>query len=365
MIRENQSKRRTLSISMGAVLLCVTASAQWTPQHSATSARFRGVSAVSRTVAWASGSGGTYARTTDGGTTWQSAVVPEASQLDFRDVEAVDANTAYLLSIGPGEQSTIRKTTDGGRHWSLQFTNHNPKAFFDAFAFWDPSTGIAISDPVDGRFVIVKTTNGGSTWRELRRESFPPVIEGEAAFAASGTCIAVQGKKNVWLGTGGGATARVFRSSDGGNSWKLAQTPIAAGNASSGIFSIAFRDANNGVIVGGDYKKEGEASNNVATTTDGGASWTLAKGPRPSGFRSAVAYIPGGRAGMLVAVGPSGSDYSTDGGASWTSIDSSGYHALSFARASAAGWAVGERGRIARYDGLAIGERKHQLGVRR
>jgi len=203
--------KTTTSLFLCVILLCTAGLAQWTPQQSGTTARFRGVSAVSRTIAWASGSIGTYARTTDGGATWQPAVVPGASQLDFRDVQAVDANTAYLLSIGPGEASRIFKTTDGGLGWTLQFTNQNPKAFFDAFAFWDARTGIAMSDPVDGRFILIKTTDGGATWKELPRENLPPALEGDGGFAASGTCIAVQGKKNVWFGSGGAATARGLR----------------------------------------------------------------------------------------------------------------------------------------------------------
>jgi photosystem II stability/assembly factor-like uncharacterized protein len=338
------------------ILLCTAGLAQWTPQQSGTTARFRGVSAVNPMIAWASGTGGTYARTTDAGATWQSAIVPGAAQLDFRDVQAVDANTAYLLSIGPGEASRIYKTTDGGRDWTLQFTNHNPKAFFDAFAFWDARTGIAMSDPVDGRFILIKTTDGGATWKELPRENSPQALEGDGAFAASGTCIAVQGGQNVWFGTGGAAVARVFRSTDGGNTWKVAQTPITAGNASSGIFSIAFKDAKTGVIVGGGYKKENESGNNVATTSDGGATWTLAKGPRPSGFRSAVVYVPGTRGPMLVAVGPSGSDYSGDNGASWVSIDSTGYHAVTFAGST--GWGVGEGGRIGNCTGATVDRAK-------
>jgi photosystem II stability/assembly factor-like uncharacterized protein len=333
------------------VSVCVVAQPQWTSQKSGTTARFRGVSALSQRVVWASGNGGTYALTTDGGATWQSAVVPGAARLDFRDVQGVDANMAYLLSIGPGEQSRIYKTVDGGRSWALQFTNHNAKAFFDAFAFWDGRTGIAMSDPADGRFIVIKTSDGGANWKEIPSEHFPSALEGEGAFAASGTCIAVQGKTNVWFATGGAALARVFRSTDGGETWKAASTPITAGNASSGIFSIAFKDARNGVIVGGDYKKEAEASNNVATTTDGGATWVLPKGPRPSGFRSAVVYVPGTRGPMLVAAGPSGSDYSTDNGASWKSLSSNGFHAVSIAR-TGDGWAVGEGGRIAKLQSI-------------
>ncbi len=339
------------SVFLSVILVCTSGLAQWTSQPSGTTARFRGVSAASASIVWASGNGGTFARTIDGGATWHSTLMPGAGGLDFRDVEAVDANTAYLLSIGPGEQSRIYKTTSGGSDWTLQFTNHNEKAFFDAFAFWNARTGIAMSDPVDGRFILIKTTDGGANWKELSRENLPPALGGEGGFAASGTCIAVEGSKNVWFATGGASAARVFRSTDGGDSWKVATTPITAGNASSGIFSIAIKDSKHGVIVGGDYRKEAEGGNNVAITSDGGATWTLAKGPRPSGFRSAVSYVPGSSGSTLVAVGPSGSDYSTDGGASWSSIASPGYHALSFARASGEGWAVGENGRIARLAG--------------
>ncbi|HKQ77317.1 MAG TPA: hypothetical protein VJ810_26700 [Blastocatellia bacterium] len=319
---------------------------QWLTQTSGTTARLRGVSAVSATVAWASGANGVYLRTTDGGANWASAIVPGAEALDFRDVDAFDADTAYLLSIGEGDRSRIYKTTDGGKNWQLQFTNRNPKAFFDAMAFWDASHGVAVSDSVDGRFVIIKTTDGGANWKEIPPEKIPPARAGEGAFAASGTCVVTQGKNNVWIGT---TAARALRSTDGGDTWQVAMTPVQTGQPSAGIFSIAFKDDRNGVVVGGDYRKEGEARDNVATTADGGRTWNLVKGPLPGGFRSGVAYAPG--ASMLVTVGPSGSDYSLDGGASWTPIGGQGYHAISFAQ-SGAGWAVGEGGRIAKYGDL-------------
>ena len=232
------------------------AGAQWVMQASGTTVRFRGVSAVSDKVAWASGAKGTYARTTDGGQTWQAATVPGAEMLDFRDVEAFDADTAYLLSIGEGENSRIYKTIDGGRNWMLQFINKNPKAFFDAIAFRDRRYGLAVSDQVDGRFVIIRTTDGGATWRQIPPENMPPALPGEGAFAASGTCLVVQGRNNVWFGTGGAAKARVFRSSDGGMTWQVAETPILSRNASSGIFSLAFKDALHGIAIGGDYRQE-------------------------------------------------------------------------------------------------------------
>jgi photosystem II stability/assembly factor-like uncharacterized protein len=342
----------------GILFFSDAAGGQWREQTSGTFVSLRGVSAVSPRVVWASGNNGTYLRTTNGGVTWRSGTVPGASQLDFRDVHAVDANTAYLLSSGEGALSKIYKTTDGGAHWKLQYTNGGPRGFFDAIAFWDADHGIALSDPVGGDFLIITTADGGATWKEVPAENIPPPLPGEAAFAASGTCLTVQGKDNAWFGTGGGSTARVFRSTDRGQTWKVAPTPIRAANSSSGIFSVAFKDGRNGVAVGGDYQKPDEARSSVAVTTDGGVTWTPAVSAPPAGYRSGVAYVPGTNSSTLVAVGTSGSDYSVDGGRTWTSIDKNGYNSISFAGSASAGWAVGEAGRIAKFAGALPGKRK-------
>ena len=121
------------------------------------------------------------------------------------------------------------------------------------------------------------------------------------------------------LALGAAAKARVLYTHDRGRTWKIAETPLASG-ASAGIFSVAFRDAKHGVVVGGDYTKEKDAVNNLAVTNDGGATWTLVKGL--NGFRSVVAYVPGMKT-ALVAVGPSGADYSVDDGRTWIQLDRS------------------------------------------
>jgi photosystem II stability/assembly factor-like uncharacterized protein/pimeloyl-ACP methyl ester carboxylesterase len=341
------------------LLLCTTvAYAQWESQTSRTTVRLRGISAVSPSIAWASGDKGTYGRTLDGGKTWSVGHVPDSQELDFRDVDAFNADTAYLLAIGEGEKSRIYKTTDGGLNWALQFKNNRPAAFFDAMAFWDSEHGIAVSDPVDGKFLIITTTDGGATWTEMPAQGMPPALEGEGAFAASGTCIAVYGKQDVWFGTGGPKGARIFRSQDGGRTWTVKTTPLISGKT-AGIFSVLFQDAKRGVIVGGDYTKERETGNNVAWTSDGGKSWRLADAAkRPNGYRSCVALAGDGKQLSLIAVGPSGSDLSVSNGKSWRSLSTEGFHSVSFARGSQAGWAVGENGRIAKYKGQSSAMKK-------
>src|SRR5207248_5386191 len=107
--------------------LPLLAQASFVAQQSNTQISLRGISAVSSKIAWASGSGGTWLRTLDGGNTWTAAVLPGGEELDFRDIEAFDANTVYLLAAGPAEKSRIYKTSDGGQHWSMLLSNRDPK----------------------------------------------------------------------------------------------------------------------------------------------------------------------------------------------------------------------------------------------
>ena len=326
-----------------AVALAVLAAPAWTEQQSGVTARFRGISAFSDRVAWASGSGGAVVRTADGGATWQRLTIPNAEKLDFRDIDAVSDDTAFALSIGSGESSRIYKTSDAGKTWTLQYTNTDPKAFFDAMAFWDAERGLAFSDSVDGQLVILRTEDGGRAWTRVPAAGLPPALESEGAFAASGTNVAVHGRDHVWIGT---SASRVLRSTDGGRSWSATTTPVATG-ASTGIFSIAFRDAQHGIVVGGDYRKEGDAVDNAAVTGDGGRTWQAVKGL--SGFRSVVAYLPGGPLPTLIAVGPQGADQSTDDGRTWTPVTgATGLHTFAVAKRGRAGWGAGENGRILR-----------------
>jgi photosystem II stability/assembly factor-like uncharacterized protein len=323
--------------------------AQWLPQQSNTTAEFRGLVAVSPMVVWASGTRGRVARTTDAGATWKLDTIPGADTLDLRSIAPRSATTAVAMVAGEAEKGAakIYRMTDGV-HWTEPFDTHEKGAFLDAIAFWDDQHGIALGDPIDGKLFILTTDNGGSSWTRVATANSPTVLPGEASFAASGTCLAVFGTSNAWIGTGGGARARVFRSTDRGRTWSVGDTPIHAGNTSSGIFSVAFTDARHGVVVGGDYTQAKGIFPNVALSDDGGLTWALARGPLPAGFMSAVAYLPGTDGRSVVAVGLGGTARSTDGGNSWAMIDSVPYNSVTFASKDA-GWAAGPRGRIAKW----------------
>ncbi|MFE4593591.1 WD40/YVTN/BNR-like repeat-containing protein [Streptomyces laurentii] len=317
----------------------------WQLTATGTDARFRGLAAVSRSVAWAAGTKGTVLRTTDGGRSWRNVSPAWAGELEFRDVEAFDARRAVALAIGEGEASRVLRTEDGGRTWTESFRNTDPRAFYDCMTFFDSRHGLAMSDPVDGKYRILSTGDGGRSWRVLPDAGMPAAQPGEAGFAASGQCLVSSGSKDVWLATGGGPAGRVLHSADRGLNWTATETTIPAGDGAKGVFGLAFRDRRHGLAVGGDYRADQASPRAAAVTGDGGRGWTVSATP-PFAYRSGVAWLPHSASAAL-AVGPTGTDLTTDGGRTWRTVDTGSYDTVS-CTADGACWAAGEKGRVAR-----------------
>ena len=313
---------------------------RWKPVPTGSDQQYRGLDAVDKRTAWVGGSDGEVLRTTDGGRTWKDVSPPDTAGLLFRDVEAESAQRASVLAIGEGEASRIYRTTDGGRHWDLVFVNDDPAAFYDCMDFFDGGRrGLALSDPVGGKFRILGTFDSGRSWHVLPTRRMPDAVEGEFAFAASGTCLVTHGDRDAWFASGG-AAARVFHSRDGGLSWKVSAAPIPASDA-GGVFSLAFRDRHDGVMVGGDFLAPDNGVDASGFTHDGDR-WR--SGGDLSGYRSGVDWL----GDTLIAVGPTGSDVSYDGARRWKAFDSAAYDAVDCVDGTC--WASGPAGAVARLD---------------
>jgi len=319
-----------------------------TEQDSHTQSRLQAVSAADDQIVWASGLDGTVIRTEDGGVSWQPLRVPEAEELQFRDVHAFDSQLAYLLSAGDGELSRIYATRDGGTTWDLQFQNREPDGFLDCFDFWDAKRGIAYGDSIGGEFFVLATSDGGGSWARVPPATLPTAAEGEGGFAASGTCVRTGPGGVAWIGTGAGGSARVLRTSDWGQSWRVAKTPIVKG-AAAGVMSVLLLDEEQGAALGGNLDDKSNRTTNVALSSDGGATW------RSGGLLRFAGPAFGGAVGgsesrpLLVAAGPGGMDISRDRGETWHRLSDSDYWAVDFGGASRF-WAVGPQGRITRFD---------------
>lgn len=331
-----------------------------TPQQSGTTELLISVSAVNSNVVWASGTGGTFVVTTDGGKHWKAGVVPGAELLQFRDVQGVSDSVAYLMSIGDNPTDfRIYKTADGGATWNEEFVNQTVGAFYDCFAFWAPNRGVAHSDSVNGLFPEIRTFSG-QKWHSIEG-NMPPALPGEASFSSSGTCITTQGDQNAWVTTGGSTTARILATTDAGNTWNAYDTPLFSSPSAGGL-SVAFRDASHGIVGGGDLAVNYRIQ--AATTQDGGHTWTFTNKPPLGGTIFGLAYAQGMTLGAaeatdhsfdrtVVITAETAPDFSSgavawtpDEGQTWFRVNgANGFWGIAFADPHA-GWLVGNNGQI-------------------
>jgi hypothetical protein len=346
--------RLLLTVVLTFAFSCI-GSAQWHTQDSHTSADLRGIHSIGSGIAWASGTNGTVLRTTDDGDHWQLCATPSGAEgLDFRSVQAFDANTAIVMSSGKGGLSRLYKTADACHTWKLVFTNPDPDGFWDAVRFSTPwstrlsqTSGVLIGDPVARAFSVFLTSDSGETWRRWGRDGFgwkgdcgerkPRASKHEALFAASNESVFYFFSSNFLFVTGGRSGARLVYSDlhdfDGPPCWitfSSVRLPLAQASESAGAFAVAAK--NNTyfplrlMVVGGDYTKPDESFGNAVflSSRDGAhvplSSYFTVTTPMspPHGYRSSVAYDAS--TNTWVTVGPNGTDISTDDGLNWRAV---------------------------------------------
>lgn len=285
---------------------------------------------------WFGGSEGKFGYTENGGATWyiDSIVHQDQPNLEFRSIAMVK-NTFFLLSVA--SPALLFKSTDKGKTWEVVYRENDSLAFYDAMAFWDEKEGIAMGDPTDACLSIIKTIDGGNSWTKIACDKLPKTEEGEAAFAASNSNIALY-ENHVWMVTGG-QKARVFHSSDRGVNWEVYNTPIIQGGQMTGIFSCDFFNENTGIIIGGDWNEKDKNTGNKAITHDGGKTWSLIADGHLPGYQSCVQFIGDDSPDEILSAGIPGIAYSSDGGDTWNQITDHAFY--TFRKADKVIWLAG------------------------
>jgi len=300
----------------------------------------RGLSVVDDKTAWISGSKGYVALTNNGGKTWAWKQVKGFEQADFRGIEAFSAKEAVIMSSGT--PALILKTINGGTSWQVKYRNTDTAYFFDAMAFANPTHGMVLGDPINGKFVLLETINGGESWNIFKND--PNALPGEAAFAASGTCLRFDNDA-ISIVTGGKFCRElVLYTQYYPTDWSINNVLIKHGKPTQGAFSIS---GTSRVIVGGDYKND-HSTDSVAqyysyNGTYAGGSISLSKTP-PSGFQSCVEWISGN---TYLSTGTPGSNITTDNGETWVKIDSLSYNVCRKAKRGKLVLLAGSNGKIA------------------
>ncbi|MEL6987595.1 MAG: oxidoreductase [Bacteroidota bacterium] len=294
---------------------------------------------TSKRKIWYAGSNGDFGYSMDNGATWRKGdlkydtIIPH-----FRGI-AHTAHYNFLMAVD--RPALIYSTNSSGDNWSVVYKEDVPGVFYDAIAFWDNSDGIVIGDPIDNCMSVLISRNTGQSWDKVPCNKLGPAHEGEAAFAASNSNIAIY-KDHAWFVTGG-KKARIFHSSNKGVDWEVFETPIIQGGSMTGIFTVDFWDDKNGIIMGGDWENKENNKGNKAITKDGGKTWELVSDGAGPGYRSCVKYFPDGNGKQLIAVGIPGISISEDGGYHWKKISDESFYTLAFGDSGNEIWLAGDK----------------------
>jgi photosystem II stability/assembly factor-like uncharacterized protein len=300
---------------------------------------FRGLSVVDFNTAWISGNNGWIGVSNSGGIYWDFMQIPGFEKLDFRSIYAFDNQRAIVANAG--SPAYIFLTTDGGNTWKNVYRDERKEIFINGITFFDEHEGVIFGDPINHRMFLLRTINQGQDWKEFPEEQKPVMVDGEAAFAASGTTIRSYNEHRLIIASGG-AVSRLFISEDKGLSWNVTLTPILQGKSSTGVFSFDFLDDANGIIVGGDYTRDTLKTDHVFITRNKGAIWQKPQSAT-GGYRSAVEYIDDQ---TIIATGPSGTDISEDGGINWKPLVTEGFNVIRMSRSGNLVVLGGSNGRI-------------------
>lgn len=233
---------------------------------------------------------------------------------EFRTL-AQDANYFYTINVGsPANFYQIDKK-------SLEFkiinTDYSKNAFYDALHY---SGGMfyTFSDPDDDLNLKFLEFNVFKDRFLSKKFVAPTMASGEAAFAASNSNIA-SSKNYLWLVTGG-KVSRIFRLNKIVGKFEVFPTPMVQGKSSEGAYSIDFFKDKFGIIAGGDYTKQADNQNNIATSKDGGKTWHVQASGANEGYTTCVKIRPGSKGREIIAVGDQHISFSKDFGKTWTKI---------------------------------------------
>ena len=295
-------------------------------KYKLTGTSIRAIEITDDNTLWFAGSGGKYGRIINDQLEIDS-ISHEGRYPQFRSI-AFNGTFLFLLSIeNPALIYKIDPSKPLGQHEVVYKESHE-KVFYDSMTFFDKNKGIAMGDPTEDCLSIILTKDGGNNWKKIDCEQLPKIIDGEAAFAASNTNIKTF-ENNAWIVTGG-SKARVFKTSDYGENWQVAPTPMVQGGKMTGIFSTDFYDAKTGIIMGGDWENKTSGKSSKAVTADGGQTWTLVADDQLPGYISCVQFIPNGKGKRVMAVSTEGMYISQDKAKTWKKIEEKGYYSLRF-----------------------------------
>jgi photosystem II stability/assembly factor-like uncharacterized protein len=274
------------------------------------------------------GGNGVY-KSIDAGKTWSYGGLRDTQAIGRIIVNPKNADIAFVAALGhpfgPNPERGIFRTTDGGKTWSkvlykdentggidLSFDPNNANVIFAALwqarrSPWDMQSG----GPGSG---LYRSTDGGTTWKQLIGHGLPEGIMGRIGVAVG------YNSTRVWAlieNDRGG----LFRSDDGGDDWTLVNSDRLYRQRAF-YYTHVFADPHSpdGVYV---------LNTGMYHSNDGGKSFRPIRVPHGDNHGL---WIDPGDPNRMIESNDGGANVSANAGASWTTQASQPtaqfYHAI-------------------------------------
>jgi len=264
-------------------------------------------------------------RSTDAGKTWSHLGLRDAQQVTAIVVDPKNPDRVLVAvqghPYGPNAERGVFRSTNGGQSW-------------ERVLYKDENTGAAelVMDPADGQILyaelwaarvapwevrsgmsfeiagsgVFKSTDGGTTWKQLTN-GLPGAQE---RLGRVGLAIAPHHSERLYATVEAGKAAGVYRSDDAGETWKQVNDDRRIGGLGPGAMGIAVSPDNPDVI----YVE------NTTTwkSADGGKTFVGWKGA-PGGDDYQRIWINPNDGNIIALSSDQGVVVSLNGGSSWSS----------------------------------------------
>lgn len=170
-------------------------------------------------------------KTLDGGKTWKNIGLRDSRAVGKVIINPTNPDIAFVAALGhpygSNSERGIFRTTDGGKTWDkvlykdentggidVAFDPHNPNILFAAL--WQArrtSWSMASGGPGSG---LYRSNDGGTTWKRLEEHGLP-----KGPYGKIGVAVAANSDRVYALIEAHNPDGGLYRSDDGGESWQL------------------------------------------------------------------------------------------------------------------------------------------------
>ncbi len=274
------------------------------------------------TTRWDITSGDGVYRSNDGGATWQHRGLQDSEHIGRIWIDPRNADVVLVAALGhifgPNAERGVFRSTDGGANWTkvlfvdadsgavdLAADASNPDLVFAATwsarqypwqAYFTPMKG-----PGSG---IHRSTDGGRTWTKIVDQGLPSGSLGRIGLAVAPNTHG----QMVYATIDAGDAAGLYRSEDGGLSWKRVNSD---GDLAGDYFSMLAIDPH-------DPRKLHVMGRSIHTSTDGGKSFSITRGA-PGGDDYHFLWIDPAHSERRIVASDQGAVITLNDGASWSS----------------------------------------------